>query len=230
MTKEAWLWHAAVPALLFLTALALVHGLNLDFRMADYFFDPALGGFPLRESFWTETVLHKGGVKLPAAAAALALLTLLAGPFVPRFRSWRRGAAYLLLCFALAPGLVALGKKFSNVDCPWSLERYGGAQPYVGLVEDRPDELPPAQCFPAGHSSGAFAFFGLYFLLRASRPRAARHALAATLLLGTIFAATQWARGAHFISHDLWSAWLAWNVCLLLSGLCRPPVLNEGRA
>jgi hypothetical protein len=42
----------------------------------------------------------------------------------------------------------------------------------------------------------------------------ARGALLAALALGLTFGFGQWARGAHFVSHDLWSAAICWFVSL----------------
>jgi membrane-associated PAP2 superfamily phosphatase len=100
------------------------------------------------------------------------------------------------------------------MDCPRALQRYGGDRPEVGLFDDRPDALPRALCFPGGHSSGGFSFLALYFLL-GERRRAWRWAgLAAGLGLGFSFAGVQWARGQHFVSHDLVSAAIGWAVAL----------------
>jgi membrane-associated PAP2 superfamily phosphatase len=84
----------------------------------------------------------------------------------------------------------------------------------VHLFGDRPDDLPRAQCFPGGHSSSGFALLALYFALRDRRPRAARWFLGGALAVGTLFAFGQEARGAHFLSHDLWSLGIAWFTCL----------------
>jgi membrane-associated PAP2 superfamily phosphatase len=100
------------------------------------------------------------------------------------------------------------------VDCPWSLAEFGGQLPYVHLFADRPDSLPRAQCFPGGHSSSGFALFSLYFLTLGRSRRLARWALGGALLVGGVFAFGQEARGAHFLSHDLWSAALVWFTCV----------------
>jgi membrane-associated PAP2 superfamily phosphatase len=39
-------------------------------------------------------------------------------------------------------------------------------------------------------------------------------ALGAVLVLGTAFSVAQQSRGAHFVSHDLVSALIAWLICL----------------
>ena len=35
-------------------------------------------------------------------------------------------------------------------------------------------------------------------------------------VLGTLFGGVQVARGAHFVSHVLWSAWMAWGINVTL--------------
>ncbi|MGH8447380.1 MAG: phosphatase PAP2 family protein, partial [Solimonas sp.] len=124
----------------------------------------------------------------------------------------------------LATGSVGLLKHTTNKDCPWSLERYGGDQPYVLLGEAPPEDKKPGHCFPGGHSSGAFGFFGLYFLMVRRRPAWARRTLAGVLFLGFVFAATQWVRGAHFVSHDLWSAAIGWLAAALALPILGPQV------
>lgn len=215
-----WFRHAVVPTVGLGVAWALMAWTGADLRLADGLFDPATGSFPFREAFWTQTVLHRGGVKLVGTVGIGAILLWAAAFRWEQLRPLQRRAGYVALCFALGPGLVALGKQASNVDCPWDLQRYGGDRPHVGLLADRPDELPAGHCFPAGHSSGAFAFFAFYFVLRGSRPRAARAALHGTAALGLAFAGTQWLRGAHFPSHDLWSVWICWMTCLSLHAAC----------
>ena len=223
-----WLWHALYPALLFSLAALTVHDGQWDFWVVDQGFDASTQSFPARLNPWVAAVLHKGGRHLIAAIALSALLGLIAS-FAARWRRWRRGAGYVLACIALTTGTVALGKRLSNVDCPWDVTRYGGTRPHLEWFEPRPASLPRGQCFPGGHSSGAFALFAFYFLWREHHPRRAAAALAGTLALGLVFAGTQWLRGAHFPSHDLWSAGLAWALCLLLHARwlqCAPPVFR----
>ena len=199
--RAFWLAHALLPTLLCLLALAALDASGADFAVADRFFDPVAREFPARAAFFTDKVLHDGGRWLLIALGGAALAW-----------AWRRRSApalYLFLCLAAGPGLVAVGKHWSAVDCPWDLARYGGTP-----------ELAGGHCFPSGHSSGAFALFAFYFLLRERQPRAAVAALAAALAAGILFAWVQWARGAHFPTHDVASAWICWHACLALYPLC----------
>lgn len=212
--KPFWRTHLVLVLVLFVLALAAIKVLHLDFRVAGAFFDPEAGVFPARDVHWAKAVLHDGGNRLISVVAVGAFAVFLSGLVTTRTRHLRRAALYLALCVAVTAGVAAIGKQLTNMDCPWSLERYGGDRPYVGLFSVRPESLPRAACFPGAHSAGAFALFAFYFIWRESRPRRARMALLGAVILGTAYAATQWARGAHFVSHDLWSALLAWLVCL----------------
>ena len=81
------------------------------------------------------------------------------------------------------------------------------------------------RCFPAGHASAGFAFVGGYFALRHKAPAAARWWLAAAVLAGLVLGGAQQVRGAHFMSHTLWTGWLCWTVgwlCALGALALRP--------
>jgi membrane-associated PAP2 superfamily phosphatase len=51
-----------------------------------------------------------------------------------------------------------------------------------------------------------------YFSLRHSGAPSARIWLAGALLAGLVLGLAQQMRGAHFMSHTLWTAWLSWTV------------------
>ena len=165
-------------------------------------------------TWWARDLIHSVGGSAIRTLGIAALLGCCLTLFVDPLKQWRRPASYLILAATLATGSVGLLRAVSNVDCPWSLDVFSGTRPYVGLLGDRPDDLPRARCFPGGHSSSGFALFALYFLFRDRRPRTAYAGLAAALSVGALFAFGQEARGAHFLSHDLWSAGMAWFSCL----------------
>lgn len=199
------------PSACFAALLAIVYASGIDFIVADAFYDVAAGRFLWRDDFWLKKVLHDGGDRLIVAVAVTSLVTYAAGLFYRPASRYRRRAGYVVLCIVLTTSLVQTIKRFSNIDCPWSLTRYGGDRPYLYLYESRPPTLPPAACFPGAHSSGAFALGAIVLLLTGWRAVVATGTIAG---LGLLYAATQWARGAHFVSHDVWSAWLAWLVCV----------------
>jgi membrane-associated PAP2 superfamily phosphatase len=167
------------------------------------------GGFPLRDDFLVRSVLHDGGRWL----SGLLLAALALDAWRPFLRGPQRSArAYWLAVVALAMAAVPLAKRFSATSCPWDLAEFGGHVAYVPHWLLAIADGGPGHCFPSGHAVAAFAFFGTWFLWRDHRPRLGRALVAGVLLLGAAFAWAQMARGAHFASHALWSAWLCWTI------------------
>lgn len=165
------------------------------------------GGFPWRDHVLTATVLHEGGRWL----AGLALAVLAWDAWRPLRPGPTRAQRAATLAFVVATMvLVPLHKRISLTSCPWSLREFGGVAEHVSHWLPGVADGGPGGCFPSGHAVTAFGFFALYFLWRGHRPALARAVLAAVLILGVLFAGAQLARGAHYLSHSLWSAWLCW--------------------
>jgi hypothetical protein len=93
-----------------------------------------------------------------------------------------RWLAVTLLCVLAVPAL----KQFSHTSCPWDLAEFGGVARYVGHWQAGLLDGGPGRCFPSGHATAAFAFFGGWFVLRDHQPRAARLWLAGVLLAGLV--------------------------------------------
>lgn len=210
--KALAIWPSAVFVLLFL----LLHYSGIDEWVAGWFFDPQQNLFPYKDGFWTRDVLHQGGRRVMLTVlAGVALLWLASFYYKPLTRS-NRILGYLLLSMLVSVLAVNLGKRVSNMDCPWDLEEFGGNRPHITLFADKPDTLPVGRCFPGGHSSGGFALMALYFLARQRGWKRPVLALIPALVVGGTFSVAQWSRGAHFPSHDLTTAWLCWIIALSL--------------
>lgn len=216
-TPGFWLYHAWLPALLLAGATVVIIAGDLDRSIADaLFFDRQTQAWIGANTWWAVDLIHTGGGLLVRAVGLAALLMLIAGLWSPRLRLIRRRAAFVALGLVLCTSLVGGLKQVTNVDCPRDLAGYGGNRPYVALFADRPDDLPRGRCFPGSHATSGFALMALYFALLGRRVRRARIALAAAIVLGAVFSIGQQARGAHFLSHDLVGAGIAWFVLLSL--------------
>jgi len=134
---------------------------------------------------------------------------------------WRAIALPAFAGMALAAVAVAGLRELSGHSCPWDLAEFGGTAQWFPVFGDVPAAPGPGRCLPAAHASTGFALFALYFALRDGQPRLARWALALAWLLGLTAAAVQVARGAHFASHALWTAWVAWAVNVTLYAALR---------
>jgi membrane-associated PAP2 superfamily phosphatase len=217
MTKvQFWTRGLAAPLVVFVAANLWLYRSGADIAFAYWaFFDPVRGHWLGAEAWLSNEALHSGGRWLIRgivfAAATLWMSTFRSAP-----TEWRRPAAYFVLAVVLTVGVTGLLKTLTHVDCPWDLTLFGGRSPYVPLFGDRPGALPAGRCFPAAHASSGYALMALYFVFRERSPRLARVGLGAGLLVGLVFGVAQQSRGAHFVSHDLWSAMIAWFIALTL--------------
>ena len=179
-----------------------------DLTLAQWYGDST--GFAWRDAWLTSTLLHNGGRWLAwAVMAGLVWDATCAGRSSPP----RRERLYWLGATVASLVLVPTLKRFTSTSCPWDLVPFGGAVSYVPHWALWLVDGGPGHCFPSGHAVAAFAFFSVYFLWRSHRPSLARGALVAVWLLGAVFGWAQMARGAHFLSHTLWSAWCCWAIC-----------------
>ncbi|MBU6951399.1 phosphatase PAP2 family protein [Hahella sp. HN01] len=199
--------HFWYPLLAFLALIMLINDLHLDLSLADAIYSWEGHQWFLRDAWVTSDLLHNDGRRL-VAVMAVVLLALLSGSFfVRRLRPYRRALVYLFASVAISLLSVSLLKRLTQVNCPWDLLRYGGAISFDAASQD-------GQCFPAGHASGGYAWIGLYFVALVHLPRWRFRALGFALALGASFGVAQQLRGAHFISHDIWTLAICWFVAL----------------
>lgn len=201
-------------------ALALI--LLWDFSDLDLSLALAMGGaqgFPLRDHWLLSDVLHTGG-KFLAWLLVITLCALIVWPVgVLRELSPAR-RTQLVVSALLASALVALLKAGSQTSCPWDLHDFGGVARYASHWAGwlNPDG-GSGQCFPAGHATSGFAFLGGYFALRDERPGLAKAWAATALIAGFVLGFAQQLRGAHFMSHTLWTGWVCWMTVWLTDPL-----------
>lgn len=216
-----WTWHLVLPLVAAISMLTLLEHTNIDLFVADRWYAQEGNEWAWRSSWLAYDLIHHHGKQL-IITIGLAVITLAILSFrIQKLRPWRQPLFYLLLCMSLLPALIAFSKRFSQVPCPWDLERYGGDLVYQRTFDYALGASDIGHCFPAGHASGGFALLALYF---AALPFARRPALFLLpgLVIGTIFALGQQARGAHFVSHDLWSLSLVWFGALGIFLLFKP--------
>lgn len=204
------LLNAAGLALAALVIWSVFQQAGVDRVLTGLFFDAGRGGFWLKDSWWLSEVGHEG---FKNAVLVFWGSLLIAGlvPIKAALR-WRGAVRHAVTGMALAVVVVALLKHGSSHSCPWDLVSYGGTADWFPIFGAVPANPGPGRCLPAGHSVAGFSLFAIYFALRTQWPRAARHALLLALVLGVAASAVQVARGAHFVSHALWTAWIAWAI------------------
>ena len=180
---------------------------GLDLVLAHWF--GTAQGFALRDHWLFTTVLHEGARRLSwLLVVGLSLAVWWPVGVLRQLDRWQR--LQLVVSILLGLALVVAIKRISSTSCPWDLAEFGGVARYashwaLGVVDGG-----SGRCFPAGHASAGFAFVGGYFALRRAAPVAARWWLAGAVVAGFVLGGGQQMRGAHFMSHTLWTGWLCW--------------------
>ncbi|MDR7270620.1 membrane-associated PAP2 superfamily phosphatase [Pelomonas saccharophila] len=186
---------------------------GLDLALARCFGDAT--GFAAREAFWSRDLLH-GGLRWLWGVAWLGLAVdawrRQPAQRGPSRRQRRQALAAGLLILLVVPALKAL----SHSSCPWSLQDFGGSAPWVSHWDWTLRDGGPGHCFPSGHTAGAAAFAPFAWIW-------GRRAWGLLALSAGLASVGQLARGAHFLSHVLWAAWiciaLGWLLLRVMDGL-----------
>ncbi|RJG11823.1 phosphatase PAP2 family protein [Pseudomonas cavernicola] len=207
------LWLCLGLPLAIMALLLIVEPTGLDFAIANLAYEPG-AGFIGRHSAFLEDVLHDRAKQAVIAFAVLSILALLASLFLERLKPMRRQLGYVVLAMALSTSFVTPMKAVTAVQCPWSLSQFGGKETYSSLLSPRPPTDKPGCCWPGGHAAAGFTLFVLFFVWRDRRPRLARAGLVFALTLGSVFSIGRMLQGAHFFSHNLWTALFCWLICL----------------
>jgi membrane-associated PAP2 superfamily phosphatase len=227
---------SATPVRLYsLVALMLLLGWDasgLDLWMARLF--GSVAGFPAVSHWFWRGVMHEPMRNL----GWLLELALLVGIFRP-FGPLKRLPLPRRLQLALAPlvALVAVSgiKLHTLTSCPWDLKEFGGVATHVSHWALGVADGGNGGCFPAGHASAGFAFVAGFFVFRHTMPRLATRWLLGALCAGLLLGLAQQVRGAHFMSHTLWTAWICWVVAAVVDAgvsqwIARRPAREPVRA
>lgn len=221
--RRAWislLWLLPLPV--------AVEATGIDMWLEQSYFDSAQQTFPWRHVWWFNVFLHDGLrsllVFVAVGIAGMLLLRVLAPeylePYLAPERLRPRMLVYLLVAMLAGPLVIALLKQVMARPCPWSLAIFGGEAPYLSVLTPPIfDWHAPGKCFPGAHASGGFGLLAFVPLL-SGRRRVLM--LAGAVLLGLLMGWTRMMQGAHFLSHNLWSAWICWAATLLSVHLIRP--------
>ncbi|MFJ3482302.1 phosphatase PAP2 family protein [Pseudomonas sp. NPDC090202] len=207
-----WL-YLGIPLVTAVTLL-LLELTSLDMDIAKLAYDPAAGGFIGKHSYFLENVLHDRAKQAVIAMAVLAALGFAGAFFIEKLKPWRRELGCLVLSMALSTSFVTPVKVVTSVQCPWSLTEFGGQETYSELLSPRPPTDKPGRCWPGGHAATGFTLFALFFVLRDRKPRMAKAGLVFAFGLGTVFSIGRMLQGAHFFSHNVWTAVFCWLICL----------------
>ena len=195
---------------------------GIDLQLSDWMYEEKSRAFPWRDTWFASVFMHKWMKYLFILFGLCAVAALLAGRYVPSMTpspDQKRRLAVVVLSFLFVPLIISLLKSQSIHHCPWDLERYGGFAPYLRLFDSLPEGIKPGHCFPAGHASSALWLPAFSAFWLPHKPRRALFVFIIGLLPGLLLGWVQQLRGAHFLTHTLWSAWIACLIILVLTRL-----------
>jgi membrane-associated PAP2 superfamily phosphatase len=213
--KKAWL----LLIISALVILAIGQYTNIDLIIEDYYYNDALKTFPWRESWFARDLMH-GYVKRILVNSGYVLYPfLLFDIFKPIQKlkpMLRMRLRFVALSSILIPLIIRGSQNFSVFHCPWSIDRYGGTQPFVRLLEHMPAGVKISHCFPAAHATVGLWLASLCIFWLPQNPKIASGVFFSGLGVGLFMGWVQQMRGAHFLFHTLWSAWLASLIILIM--------------
>ncbi len=119
--------------------LVLLELTSLDMDLAKLFYDPVAGDFIGRHSYFLENILHDRARQVVIAFLGVGYPRFCRfRSFMPRLKPFKRELGCLVLSLALATSFVTPMKAATAVQCPWSLEQFGGHETYSELLSPRP--------------------------------------------------------------------------------------------
>ncbi len=209
-----WLTHGLLPLLVFLIAAYLFEITDWDIILSNQFFDVEKQSWIYKDTFWARDILHTAGRYLIAVIGIGSFTFWIASFQVDFLRAEKSIFLYIALTIGISTGLVGILKILTHHHCPYEFDLFGGPVPYVKLF-DLELAIPKAgRCFPSAHASAGFSLFGFYFVMYKRNPRQRGLVFFVVMIVGTMFSLSQIARGAHFVSHNIWSAAICWFVAL----------------
>lgn len=185
---------------------------DIDIRLATAMYDTTAAGFPWRHTWLAERLAHiwvKRIMLVAGVVVALFCVVDLWRPVLWMSAATRVRVRIVALCAATIPLAVSVLKRLSASHCPWDIDQFGGTAPYVRLLEAMPAHVSAGHCFPAGHATSVLWLVSLCVFWLPAQPRRAMLVALLALLAGGGVGWVQQLRGAHFLSHTLWSMWIA---------------------
>ena len=231
MTNRQFNLFAAVLLVVALLLIWLGRGTNADLYLADLMFDFGANEFPRRNQWFFADFTHHTMKALMVAVGLVPVAALLVDAFNGRQLldgRTRRKLAVIVASAVLVPIAISTMKSVSIHHCPWNLTRYGGFAPYLHIFDSLPAGMSAGHCFPAGHASSALWLAAVATFWLPERPAKALVAFAVGLSPGLALGLAQQARGAHFLTHTLWSAWVAVLIVVVLARLIDPGSRKAG--
>lgn len=213
--------HLLIWPVIGMAAVLLSRYSNLDLWLTGLWYSPDSNGFPLRNAWLPKELLHDQLKNISSLAGILLLLVSLHAA-ITKHGTRARALLFTVLVAGAAAGINGWFKHVSTHSCPWSLTLFGGEADYFRMLAPLPAHPGSGGCSPSGHAGNGFMWIAAVYAAALWRPAWTRPLAVSVAVFGTLCAAAQIVRGAHFLSHVL----LALALCGGVSGAAWLLVLN----
>jgi membrane-associated PAP2 superfamily phosphatase len=200
--KKIFLYQSTLLLLSLLILIVVFPiGGSIDMKLISPWMTPS-GQFYLTENWYLAKLSHSYVKTLIIVFYSVIFFAWL-GSFKFQFLKTRRfELGFLFFVSMLCTISIGILKAHSPHACPWNMT----IPTDNGFIWDFSSEN--GHCFPGGHASSGFALITGYFVYRLSHPKIAYLYLSIGIILGFAMGWTQMMRGAHFLSHNLWTLWI----------------------
>ncbi|WP_425917154.1 phosphatase PAP2 family protein [Acinetobacter sp. TSRC1-2] len=164
------------------------------------------GQFLLRDNWYLAELNHRYVKDLIILVYIIFFIIWLASFKVEKLRPLRWSYGYFFGMVILSTSIIGLLKSQSAHACPWNITIPTSQGFFWNFSATK------GHCFPGGHASIGFALMAGYAVFRLSNKKRAYFFLVSGCILGFAMGWAQMMRGAHFLSHNLWTAWVIWLV------------------
>lgn len=164
------------------------------------------GQFPLKNDWFLAKLNHSYVKTMIIGVYSLFFLCWLASFKMEQLKPRRTEFGYFFWVSMLCTISIGVLKSHSAHACPWSMTLPSAEGFYWDFHSTQ------GHCFPGGHASAGFALMTGYFIYRQKQPARAVFFLISGLILGFLMGWAQMMRGAHFLSHNLWTGWVTWLI------------------
>lgn len=220
LPKRFYLDQAVLLALSAVLLLWLFHATHIDLRLETPYYDAINRTFPWRYAWISKYFLHRylkyALLVVGAAVWVVALSTRFRAQPTRFLATHHRRWWFVAWCFVAVPITIGVLRRLSPMHCPWEITEFGGHAPYFDLLSAAPAGIRAGHCFPTAFvASGSWLLAFALLWYPEHKLRSVTIGIAA-LLFSFALGWVQQMRGAHFLSHTLWSLWVSWAVVLLV--------------
>ncbi|NOX15271.1 MAG: phosphatase PAP2 family protein [Epsilonproteobacteria bacterium] len=207
-----------ITFLLLLTTILFFQFTNIDILLQNHFYNFTTHKWLIdRNEPVLKFIFYDGIKKLLIIFAVSILFSLIFFRKKRVIKEYKKGLILVVFAAILIPVIVGALKDTTNTPCPKNIEYFGGVYPDIKVLDSYPKTFKQKgkiKCWPAGHASGGFALFSLFFLFKTEKNR--KRALAVALFVGWSMSLYKMFIGDHFLSHSIITMEIAWLIVLIL--------------